>query len=162
MNLEFHRPLLGVWRIEIEEYIRHHGLKFCEDDSNRDLAYTRNRVRHEILPMLSKAFGRDVSRALWKAAEVSRADQEWMDAMLAPLLIETETLGVAEIRKLPTAVQRRVILHWLRANSVPNIDFDDVENVRSLLDGSSPAKVNLSAGMHARRRSGVIFLEHTE
>ena len=57
-DLEIVRPLLGVWREEIDAYVAEHGLEFCEDPSNADRRHTRNRVRHEILPLLAKEIGR--------------------------------------------------------------------------------------------------------
>jgi tRNA(Ile)-lysidine synthase len=65
------RPLLGVWREEIDAYVKHHGITFREDASNADLAFTRNRLRHEAIPALSAALGRDVRRAIGRAAGLS-------------------------------------------------------------------------------------------
>src|SRR6476660_4529714 len=48
------RPLLGVWRSEIDAYVREHGLEFREDATNRILRASRNRVRHRILPDIEK------------------------------------------------------------------------------------------------------------
>jgi hypothetical protein len=56
------------------------------------------------------------------------------------------------------AIQRRVLHTWLKRAHVPNVGFEDVENVRSLLS-SGPAKVNLPSGFHARRRAKRLFVE---
>ena len=61
------RPLLAVWREEIDAYIAHHRIAFREDASNTDLGFTRNRLRHEAIPALSAALGRDVRRAIGRA-----------------------------------------------------------------------------------------------
>jgi len=50
------RPLLGVPRDDTVAYCREHGVAFVEDPSNRDVRYTRNRIRHEVLPQLRHAF----------------------------------------------------------------------------------------------------------
>src|SRR5207253_913225 len=50
------RPLLEVWRPEVEEWLRERNISWREDASNRDLTYARNRLRHEILPLLREAF----------------------------------------------------------------------------------------------------------
>src|SRR5437764_7479641 len=47
------RPLLGVWRSEINSYIEQQGLKFCEDRTNREMSSSRNRIRHRILPYIN-------------------------------------------------------------------------------------------------------------
>jgi len=47
------RPLLGIWRVELEEYCREAGLTPRHDLTNQDTAYTRNRIRRELIPTLS-------------------------------------------------------------------------------------------------------------
>ena len=48
------RPLLGVWRSEIEVYCRQHSLEPIEDASNQDTTFFRNRLRHQLLPTLQE------------------------------------------------------------------------------------------------------------
>jgi tRNA(Ile)-lysidine synthase len=155
--LEIVRPLLGIWREEIHSYIAEHQLEFIEDPSNRDLAFTRNRVRHEIIPMLESAFGRDVRRALWRSAEILRAEDELL-AIAPELQVIPEMLVVPELRAMPLALRRRLVHRWLRQQLVPDVGFVEIEKVLTLLEGSV-AKVNLPGGGHARRREKRIFFE---
>jgi len=67
-------------------------------------------------------------------------------------------LSVEKLRSLPTALQRRVIMAWLRGQSIADVGFDLIERVRSLLDPKI-AKINLPRDRHARRRAGKIFIE---
>ncbi len=157
-DLEIVRPLLGVWREEIDAYVAEHGLEFCEDASNADPRHTRNRVRHEILPMLTKAFGRDVRAALLRSAEILREEDAFLAAVPELAMANERELSVRELRPLPVAIQRRVLLAWLRARGVGEIGFGEVERVRSLLAGRV-AKVNLPGKKHARRRAGKLFIE---
>src|SRR5205823_6386889 len=60
------RPLLGVWRDEIDAYVRVQKLKFREDRSNQELVNTRNKMRHEIIPAIERALGREVRKPIWK------------------------------------------------------------------------------------------------
>ena len=153
--LEIFRPLLGVWREEIDRYIAAHGLEYREDISNTDPRHTRNRIRHEILPDLERAFGREVRRAVWRAAEIFRAEGEVHEALVPPMTAE---LAAPMLRALPLALQRRTLHAWLRGQGIPQVGFEEVERVRSLLEGAR-AKVNLPGGAHARRRAGRLFLE---
>jgi hypothetical protein len=69
-------------------------------------------------------------------------------------------LSVSQLRALPIALQRRVLLKWLRARNIPDVGFDAIERVRSLTERDTRiAKVNLPEDRHARRRAGKIFLE---
>jgi tRNA(Ile)-lysidine synthase len=155
--LTIHRPLLGVWREEIDAYVAAHALEFREDASNADPRHTRNRLRHDLLPAIERAFGRDVRRALWRTAEILRAESEVLEAML-PSRSEESALALSTLRVLPLGLLRRRLHAWLRAQGVPQVGFEEVERVRSLLDGGR-AKVNLPGDWHARRRAGRIFLE---
>jgi tRNA(Ile)-lysidine synthase len=155
VTLEISRPLLGTWRQEIDEYIARHQLSFVEDSSNTDRQFTRNRLRHEVIPALEAAFGRDIRQAIWRSAEILRAEDEVLVGLVGDTPPE---LGVPALGEKPVAIQRRTLRTWLQLYGVPNVGFAEVEAVRGLIDGLS-AKVNLPGGWHARRRTKRLFLE---
>jgi tRNA(Ile)-lysidine synthase len=157
-ELVIHRPLLGTWREEIDRYVAARDLRHCEDPTNRDLQHTRNRMRHEIIPYLEKTLGRNVRAALWRSAEILAAEDEWLSNLMPPIAVAAE-LEVAALRALPLAFQRRAVQAWLCGQTVPNVGFEDVENVLRMVHQRTPAKINLSSNQHARRRAGRIFLE---
>lgn len=158
VDLTIVRPFLGVWRCEIDEYIRKHRLKFREDLSNKDLALLRNRVRLRIIPYLEETLGRNIRQSIWRAATIAAEEEKWIEEQL-PDATDVD-LAVARLRVLPVALQRREILKWLRARQITNVGFDVVENVRALLEQDSRvAKVNLPQDRHVRRRAGKIFIE---
>ncbi len=154
------RPLLGIWREEIDAYVAAHRLEFREDVSNLDPRFTRNRLRHEIIPALSTAFGRDVRRAVWRAAEIFREEDEYLGTLPAVQHLPSE-LPVRELREQPVALQRRLLHRWLTAGGIAQVGFEEVEAVRGLLEVQR-AKVNLPGGWHARRNRGRIFLQSPE
>lgn len=157
-ELILHRPWLGVWKKEILTYARRHKLTWREDSTNADTRHRRNLIRQRALPYLQKQFGRHVTENLFRAAEIARAESEWLDMLCASATNESE-LSVKALRAVPLAQQRRTLLRWLQARGVQNISFADVEAVRDFLENVSSAKVNLSAGKFARRRAGKIFVE---
>ena len=156
VTLQIARPLLGMWREKIDAYIAAQKIAFREDTSNTDPRHTRNRMRHEIIPAIERALGRDIRRAVWRAAEILRDEDDFLAAR--PELRDLpETLETSALRAQPVALQRRIIHTWLKAQSVADVGFAEVEAVRALLAGPR-AKVNLPGGLHARRRAGRIFL----
>jgi tRNA(Ile)-lysidine synthase len=155
--IEIHRPMLGVWRKEIDAYVAEHALEFREDVSNNDRNHTRNRIRLDVLPVLQTALGRDVKQILHRAVEILGAEEEFL-AGSTPLPPEGP-METEAVKSLPLAIQRRMIHRWLQANQVADLGFEDVERVRGLLVHTRPAKVNLSHGRHARRRAGQLFIE---
>jgi len=154
------RPLLGVWRSEIDSYVNQRHLKFREDATNAVLHSSRNKIRHRILPDIEKQFSRDVRKTIWRAAQIWSEEEALLDSLVSAEMISVPHLMVASVRKMPVALQRRAILRWLRARKIADISFDIVENVRSLIKpGAKIAKVNLPRDQHAHRRAGKIFIE---
>ena len=158
VDLTIVRPLLSVWRDEIDSYVRERRLKFREDASNKNLAPLRNRIRRRIIPYLEKTLGRSIRQNIWRTAVIAAEEENWIESQLPNA--DSADLSVRELRALPVALQRRAILKWLRVQNVSEIGFEVIERVRSLLDpGSRIAKTNLPQNRHARRRAGRLFLE---
>ena len=158
VDLTIVRPLLSVWRSEIDRYVRENQLKFREDASNKNLNPLRNRIRHKVIPFLEKIPGRNIRLTIWRAATIAAEEENWIQTQLAD---STDAeLSVAKLRALAVALQRRTILKWLRAQNISEVGFDIIERVRSLADPDARiAKVNLPQDRHARRRAGKIFVE---
>ncbi len=154
------RPLLGVWRSEIDSYVSQRHLEFREDATNAVLHSSRNKIRHRILPDIEKQFGRAVRKTIWRAAQIWSEEEALLDSLVSKETISAGNLAVAALQEMPVALQRRTILRWLRARNVAEISFDVVENVRALIEsGANAAKVNLPRDQHVRRRAGKIFVE---
>jgi tRNA(Ile)-lysidine synthase len=158
VDLTIVRPLLSVWRSDIDKYVRERHLRFREDATNKTLAATRNRIRNCIIPYLEKTLGRNIRQNIWRTAMIAAEEEKWIDNE-APDFTNLHLL-VPGLRALPVALQRRAIMKWLRTRNISEVGFDVIERVRSLADRDAPiAKVNLPGDRHARRRAGKIFLE---
>jgi tRNA(Ile)-lysidine synthase len=158
VDLTIVRPFLGVWRKEIDVYVREQRIKFREDASNKNLDPLRNRIRHRIIPYLEKILGRNIRPGIWRAAAIAGEEEHWIEKQL-PDSTDAQ-FSVARLQALPVALQRRAIMKWLRAQKISDISFDVIERVRSLADqDAATAKVNLPRNRHARRRAGRIFVE---
>ena len=160
VDLTIVRPLLGVWRDEIDKYVRAHRLKFREDASNKNLAPLRNRIRHRVIPYLEKTLGRNIRQNIWRTATIASEEENFFETLLPESLSDLTALAVEPLRKMSTAVQRRMLHKWLRSAKVADLGFDLIERVRSLLDLTNRvAKTNLPQDRHVRRRAGKIFIE---
>ena len=158
VELQIVRPLLGVWREEINAYLKENRLEFRDDATNETLEPVRNRMRRRIIPYIEKQLGRKVRRALWRAAVIAADESEWLTKLVAQP--EGKELAVKNLRTQPRALQRRTIQQWLQSRGVAELDFETIERVRALLDPESQtAKTNLPRDRHARRRAGKIFVE---
>lgn len=157
-DLTVARPFLGIWRSQIDGYVRQHRLKFRDDASNKDLGPLRNRIRRRIIPYLERTVGRNIRQSIWRAAMIAAEEEDWIANQVSNS--NGIDVSVTKLRETPVALQRRQIRNWLRAQNITDVGFDVVEGVRSLVDRDSPvAKINLPRDRHVRRRAGKIFVE---
>jgi len=80
---EIIRPLLGVRRRELEAYLREIAQDWREDASNRDLHFTRNRVRAQLLPLLEREFNPSIAQNLSELADIARTEEDYWDNEVA-------------------------------------------------------------------------------
>lgn len=152
------RPLLEIPRAELPVPAR-----FREDASNASCDFLRNRIRHEVIPAIVAATGRDLT-AILRTAAILRDEDALLDELarekLQQLLTGDGQLRAPELREIPTALQRRVIHAWLTGLAVADLSFENIEAVRALLEpDTKTAKINLSGDRHLRRREKRLFLE---
>ena len=115
------RPLLGVWRAEIERHAAARGVQFREDPSNRSVAYRRNRVRRQLLPMLAREYNPRILEVLAALAEQAREDDDALTSLVAALgatavLARGRAVGVSRrtLSATPPAVARRLLQEAFR------------------------------------------------
>lgn len=157
VELTIVRPLLGIWREEIDRYVDASDLEFREDASNRDLTPLRNRIRHQVIPYLEKTLGRNIRTSIWRGATITAEEESFFAELLPEGLTELEA---KQLRVMPLTLQRRTLREWLRMHRVPDVNFALVERVRDLVELTSRvAKTNLPGDRHVRRRAGKIFIE---
>lgn len=97
------RPLLTITRTEILDYLREIHQPYREDTSNVDPRFTRNRIRHELLPLL-KTFNPDVVSALGHLAEHAGEAHTVLSALAGQLLAEAERPRAANTVVLDAAI----------------------------------------------------------
>jgi tRNA(Ile)-lysidine synthase len=154
------RPLLSVWRNQIDEYISAHRIPFREDQTNKELSPLRNRIRHRVIPYLEKICGRNIRQNIWRAAMIAADENNWISVLIDQEMPSGAELSVEKLRAQPVAVQRRVLQKWLRRHEVANVGYNLIERIRELIaPDHAVAKTNLPGARHVRRRAKKIFIE---
>ena len=77
------RPLLGIRRRELRQYLNDIGQRWCEDSTNADMSLTRNRVRQRVVPLLEKEFNPAVAENLAELAEIARGEEDYWENEVA-------------------------------------------------------------------------------
>lgn len=133
------RPLLGVRRNQLEDYLKAIGQDWREDASNHDLHHTRNRARLEVLPRLEKSLNPAVREALADTAEIARAEEEYWEEEIGRLLPTAwrdleKSLRLPVLIALPLALQRRVIRTAAESLGL-RLEFRQVEDILEVCSG---------------------------
>jgi tRNA(Ile)-lysidine synthase len=161
------RPLLSATRAEVEAYLAALGQSWREDSSNRHLTFTRNRIRHELLPLL-EGWNPRLREHLAQMAELARDEEAWWQvevARVAPQLLlpgrpvrgggraadDGLALDVTRLAQLALALQRR-LLRSAAEQLGAKIDLSATEVLRALaLSGKAGQRRELALGLRAER-----------
>ncbi|MEP7341381.1 MAG: tRNA lysidine(34) synthetase TilS [Acidobacteriota bacterium] len=153
------RPMLSVTRAEVIEHCERYNLKFRTDSSNYLPDFTRNRVRHELLPLL-RSFNPRSDEALARMAELMADDQDVLHQTALGALIEArQGVGLSAkflLEQVP-AIRRRVLRLWLseERGGIERIELVHLKAIeRLILRGHGGRFIELPGGWHIRLKSG--------
>lgn len=168
-GLKIIRPLLSIRRAEIVAFLKMHRLRWREDASNRDPHFLRNRVRHEILPLLAKRLNPQIHAALLRLAAVLREENAWLDEHAIAALKKCAgptrpTLSAKKLAALPLPLRRRALRLWLMRPrlAAERLDFEAVDSALNLLETIRGTKtVELGDGWRVVRRYDQLAVENS-
>ena len=169
-GLQLVRPLLDVSRSEIEDWLAAQQQEFRTDATNAEPAYTRNRIRHELLPLLERDFNPQVRRALLnlasQAAEVTDWLREQAERLLPEVLLDrapsTLRMQCDRLRVEPACLIRETLLVAWKANDWPQqrMGFKEWSQLADLV--RSQGATTLPGGISAVRRGSLLVLQRPE
>ncbi len=150
------RPLLETERFEIADYLKAHDISHVEDSTNETDDYTRNRVRHNIIPLLSQINSGCIGR-ISRMSALLREDDEYLDSLADKFIEENcveTSLPASGLAALPRPVSARVFRKmWSRSLSEKHI-----EALRTLCaDGRSGACTDIPSGRVVREFDRLVF-----
>ncbi|MBM3358905.1 MAG: tRNA lysidine(34) synthetase TilS [Betaproteobacteria bacterium] len=155
LNPRILRPLLDVTRSEILEYARARKLEWVEDESNADVQFARNFLRHKVLPVIGERFPGyrgTIARAARHLADAAAVLDEVAAADGAESLADA-TLATEALRSLPAARARNLLRYFLSAHRVANPGAERLaEALRQLLAAKQDARVCIELGDASLRR----------
>jgi tRNA(Ile)-lysidine synthase len=144
------RPLIQASRAEILEFLSSQHITWRQDESNFDAHFLRNRIRHQLLPLLAKNYNPKISESLNRTGNILQAEEQWINALIDPIFEQTvadremnrETnrktgrivLSAARLMDLPVAPRRRVVRRAILEvkGNLRRISFSHVDAVTDL------------------------------
>jgi tRNA(Ile)-lysidine synthase len=151
------RPLLGVWREEIMTYLDERSLQPNLDESNLDIRYYRNRLRHQLIPGLDE-LNPGARQRIWQMADIISGDDQVLEELVdsawtgCQFEITSRTLrfnGKA-FQSQPGAIQRRLIRRGISIlrPGLRDIDFKTVERALGFtLMATRTGRIDLASGL---------------
>jgi tRNA(Ile)-lysidine synthase len=171
------RPMLSIRRRKLEEYLGDLGQSFRDDPSNADRRYTRNRIRHELLPLLSEQFNSGVADSLLRLSCLASEAQEVIDVLADELCnqavkCESQTTVVIDAAALagrPQYLLRELlVLVWRRQmwpmQAMGFVQWDQLSQMLTESNRSSPTAVTkqmFPGNVQAELRDGLLRLIRT-
>jgi tRNA(Ile)-lysidine synthase len=168
-GLDIIRPLLCLNRVEIDAYCRERDLQPRTDDSNSDVKFMRNRVRHELMPVLIQRFNPAVTETLCRTADVLAEGQDFLrrhTLECLPNVVERREHGyridAGLFAGMHVAIQRellRELLEQLRGDT-RGIGYNHIEQIRQLfLQKHGARRIDLPGNWQARKNYQDLYLE---
>ena len=157
-NLRLIRPLLDCSKQQLLEYARSEKIQFREDQTNQSLDILRNRIRHELLPLLRKRYQPALEKTMLRLMAILRSESALVDG-IDPLTLALSPRGEREnspeFSQLPIALQRR-LLHKRLIELGLRPNFDLIEELRHVAD--TPVMIAPDTVLK-RDASGQVILE---
>ncbi len=167
------RPLMGLSRTEILDYLAARGLRYVLDASNRDTRHLRNKIRLHLIPALKTSCNPKIVETLNRNAAILRCENEWIENSIkhifekAVLLVHNNRiiLSVSLISETDTAAKRRIIrkaIEKIKGN-LRRITFFHIDSVIHLLGkGAGPGSLDLPDGIRIEQHSGKLIISVKE
>jgi tRNA(Ile)-lysidine synthase len=167
------RPLLRVRRADVLEYLHDIGQAFRVDESNASARWTRNRLRHEMLPVLRERFNPRVDDALLRLAEQAREAHDMIAgiaAEVASACVRVESAAVVAVRvdvecerlrAMPPLLAREVCkIAWQQAGwPLQAMGFDEWQQLAEFIHAERDSPLNLPGSILAHRENHTLILE---
>lgn len=155
------RPLLDLRRADTEAACREAGIEFWDDPHNVDDAFTRVRLRREVLPLLEDVLGGGVAAALARTGRLLAEDLAALDYLAARVLADVWQRGgavdLAALAQHPVALRRRALRAWADAVGAKALTAEHLLRLDALATGDrGSGAVRLPGALDAVRTGSLL------
>ncbi|MFA5350800.1 MAG: tRNA lysidine(34) synthetase TilS [Candidatus Omnitrophota bacterium] len=136
-NMVFIRPLLETSRKEIEGFLRRRGVKPRIDSTNKEDVFFRNKIRHNLIPLLKKEYNKNITEVLANLAESISYDYEYLDQVARNKVKgNNQLLNIKRIKRLHPAILRLKIRQSIACiqGDTRRIGFQHIKELEDLLN----------------------------
>ena len=168
---ELLRPLLEIRRSAVMAHLNAHRLPYRSDPTNADTAFLRNRVRHELIPLLEEKFNPNITEALGRTARTLSEEHSALREVAAQLLdraavsaVEGAAFELSVLKGAPEGLAKNALREALRRfGGLRSVSFLHLENLWNLVfQGRGGATLPLPGGRKAAISRGRLILTGLE
>jgi tRNA(Ile)-lysidine synthase len=170
---KFVRPLIGLKRSELLNYLLDGNIAFVTDSSNADTVYRRNRIRHHLIPELEKSYNPAIVDSLNRLGEIMQAEDQWIANAIEPAFADCVSdkgsdwisLALAGVNAAGPAVRRRIIRKAILSvkKDLRRIGFLHIDTIVDLAQkAQTGACLDLPEGLRVIKDSGRLTIKKAE
>lgn len=153
------RPLIALTRQEVEQYCAWYGLSYVQDESNWEETYARNRVRHQVIPVL-RTLNPSLERGMLRAAELLREDDDLLRRLASDALEQSRHGGgwtLSDLRALPRPILSRALILAARQAGAGRLTREQVEDMERAVRHGGAATV--AGGIQILAKGNTLFAQ---
>ena len=144
------RPLLTMWRTEVLAYLGDCGEPYRTDSSNDSRDYTRNRIRHDLIPLLEREYAKGLRESLVHLATIQHDENDWINlqvrAAMATCIDSEGHIVRAIFAALHRALARRLLQGWCEDRGIRELGRRTPEAVEAVRSARTGTKFDLGEG----------------
>ena len=160
------RPLIECTREEIEKYCEINNVKYQDDYTNEMEIYTRNKIRHTVIPYIKNNFNQNFVANLVNTANLVRSEDDYIDKIVLEkeqqIVTKNEKeyiICLDEFLQLDIVIKRRLIRHIIgKMSSLKDIEFKHIEEIVKLENKEVSKRIDLPKGLIAKRTYDSIII----
>ncbi|MCI8404668.1 MAG: tRNA lysidine(34) synthetase TilS [Clostridia bacterium] len=158
------RPILDISRNEIEQYCKRNDLKYVTDSTNLENDYTRNKIRHILIPIIEKNFNPNFVNTVTENAAIIRECDSFIDRYadnIYAAVADNDCVDIKELKLYDMAVRRKIIRRFLKEVYGTNEGISSVyiNDILSLADNNSGTSIDLPQNITVKNEYGKIIAD---
>ena len=166
------RPLIEIFREEIEKYCKENNLRPCRDSSNKEISFLRNKIRLNLIPYLSERYNPQIRKGLFQTAEILKEENEYLqresEKVFKSLHKEKRDgqiiLNVEELACLHLSLKRRVIrniIHQIKGD-LRGVKFTHINSILELTGNKEGKQLHLPGNLVVEKQGKSLIFKKKE
>jgi tRNA(Ile)-lysidine synthase len=162
------RPILGLKKDEILQYLNNYGIIFRVDESNTDTDYERNFLRKEIIPQIKKKLNPDFENAVFHSSEIFSGlirlihkQAKEISKQAVKITDEGLKLSTNEIAKIEDELKNYVIKSSIEEHFKVQLTFTDIKNIKALFENKAGKSINLANNLTVARDRQYVLISYS-